>query len=314
MKILVTGGAGFIGSHVVDFYIKEGHDVLIVDNLSSGRRENINPRAKFEEVDIRDFEELKKVFDAFKPEIVNHHAAQISVVYSMQNPKLDIDINIKGTLNLLELTREFKVKKFIFASTGGALYGEPEKLPCDEAHPILPLAPYGIDKEAAEHYIRIYSNAYKLDYVILRYANVYGPRQDPFGEAGVVAIFTERMLEDKECFIFGNGEQKRDFVFVEDVANANLLALKYTPQNDTLPIFNIGTGKLTSVNNLFKTLSNLLGYKKEPVYKPKREGEVFEISLDSKKAKKHLKWEPIYSLNKGLEITVNWFKQHRRDL
>jgi len=309
MRILLTGGAGFIGSHVADLYIKEGHEVLIIDNLSSGRVENINKNAEFEEVDIRDYDALLKVFNRFKPDIVNHHAAQISVVYSMQNPNLDIDINIKGTLNLLELSRVFKIKKFIFASTGGALYGEPIYLPSDETHPILPLAPYGIDKEASEHYIRIYANTYKFDFVILRYANVYGPRQDPFGEAGVVAIFTKRMLEGKECFIFGNGEQKRDFVFVQDVAQANLLALNYAPKNGILPVFNIGTGRLTSVNTLFGTLCKLTGYEKEPVYKPKREGEVFEISLSYEKAKKHLGWQPTYTLGKGLLETVNWFKQ-----
>ncbi len=312
MKIIVTGGVGFIGSHVVDIYIKEGHEVLVVDNLSSGRRENLNKAAKLEEIDIRDYDALKRVFEKFRPDIINHHAAQISVVYSMQNPKTDIDININGTLNLLELAGKFRVKKFIFASTGGALYGEPEYLPADEKHSILPLAPYGVDKEAAEHYLRIYSGVYNFNFIVLRYANVYGPRQDPFGEAGVVAIFTERMLENKECFIYGTGEQKRDFVFVYDVAKANLLALKYTPKKNTLPVFNIGTGETSSINTVFKTLAQLSSYSKEPVYRPPRKGEVFEISLNYEKAKKYLGWEPEYDLETGLKITVDWFKQRRR--
>lgn len=311
MRILVSGGAGFIGSHVVDHYVKEGHKVLVVDNLSSGRRENLNKDVEFEEVDIRDYNSLKRVFKTFKPEVINHHAAQISVVYSMENPKTDIDINIDGTLNLLELASKFSVKKFIFASTGGALYGEPTYLPADENHPVLPLSPYGVNKEAAEHYLRIYANAYNFNYVILRYANVYGPRQDPFGEAGVIAIFTERMLENKECFIFGSGEQKRDFVFVTDVAKANLLALTYSGKDDVLPIFNIGTGETLSVNTLFQNLAKMINYKKEPVYKPPRQGEVFEISLDSKKANLYLNWNAEYNFDEGLRITVDWFKKRR---
>ncbi len=313
MKIIVTGGAGFIGSHVADLYIKEGHEVLIIDNLSSGRKENINEKAHFEEVDIRDYESVKRIFSSFKPDIINHHAAQISVVYSMHNPKTDVEINVKGTLNLLELASEFKIKKFIFASTGGALYGEPEYLPADEQHPIFPLAPYGVNKQSAEHFVRIYAQTRKFDYVILRYANVYGPRQDPFGEAGVVAIFTERMLENKDCFIYGTGEQKRDFVFVSDVARANLMALNSRLKENIKPIFNIGTSKTTSVNQIFKTLARLTGYEKKPVYKPQREGEVFEISLNYEKAKRFFGWEPEYEIEKGLSITVNWFKK-RRDL
>ena len=308
MKIMVTGGAGFIGSHVVDEYIKEGHEVLVIDNLNSGRREYINKKARFFLVDIRDSDALEKVFRDFRPDVINHHAAQISVVYSMKNPELDIDINIKGTLNLIELAGKYNVRKFIFASTGGALYGEPQELPCTEEHPILPLAPYGIDKATAEHYIRIYADVFGYNYVILRYANVYGPRQDPFGEAGVVAIFTMRMLKNQDCIIFGDGNQSRDFVFVEDVARANLLALHYEPQEDILPVFNIATSIPTTVNEIFKTLKELVSYDKDPVYEKKREGEVYKIYLSFEKARKYLGWSPRFSIKEGLKMTVEWFK------
>ncbi len=309
MKIMVTGGAGFIGSHIVDRYIQEGHEVIVVDNLNSGRKENINKKAHFIEADIREKDKIEKIIQEFRPEIINHHAAQISVVYSMENPEVDIDINIKGTLNLLEIAGKYKIKKFIFASTGGALYGEPQKLPCTEEHPILPLAPYGIDKETAEHYIRVYSALFGFEYVILRYANVYGPRQDPFGEAGVVAIFTMRMLKNKECIIYGDGEQSRDFVYVEDVAKANLLALSYEPESKILPIFNIATSKSTTVNRIFSVLKQHTGYDRKAIYKEKREGEVYRIFLSYEKAKRHLGWEPEYSIETGLKKTVDWFSK-----
>ncbi len=309
MKILVTGGAGFIGSHVVDTYIEEGHEVLVVDNLNSGRRENINRKATFFEADIRDKDSVEQIVKEFRPDIINHHAAQISVVYSVKNPELDIDVNIKGTLNLLELAGKYNVKKFIFASTGGALYGEPQTLPCTEDHPILPLAPYGINKETAEHYIRIYSGIFGYRYVILRYANVYGPRQDPFGEAGVVAIFTMRMLRNENCIIYGDGEQSRDFVFVKDVARANLLALHYEPDKNILPVFNIATSQPTTVNEIFTILKELTNYSKNPVYERKREGEVYKIYLSYKKAQEFLGWDPQYSIEEGLKLTVDWFKE-----
>ncbi len=309
MRVIVTGGAGFIGSHVVDAYIEKGHDVVVIDNLNSGRKENINKKAVFFEADIRDRQALEKIIKDFKPEVINHHAAQISVVYSVKNPELDVDVNVKGTLNLVELAGKYDVKRFIFASTGGALYGEPRTLPCTEEHPVLPLAPYGIDKESAEHFIRIYAGIFGFDYVILRYANVYGPRQDPYGEAGVVAIFTMRMLKGEDCIIYGDGNQSRDFVFVEDVARANVLALDYKPRPDVLPIFNIATSRPTTVNKIFEILKKLTSYDKEPVFEKKREGEVYRIYLSYEKAKKYLGWSPSFSIEEGLKITVEWFKR-----
>ena len=306
MKVLLTGGCGFIGSHVQDYYIKEGYDVVVVDNLSSGKREHLNPRSKFYEVDIRNLEALEEVFFKEKPDIVNHHAAQISVIYSTRNPQEDADINIRGTINLLELSVKYGVKRFLFSSSGGAIYGNPIYLPCDELHPIDPLSPYGISKYAGEMYIRYYHKNFGLDYVILRYGNVYGPRQDPYGEAGVVAIFGMNMLQNKDCYIFGDGNQERDFIYVEDVARANLIFTK--AENLQEREFNIGSGKGTSVNELFKMMKTITGYSREPVYKEPRKGEVYKIYLNADRAKK-AGWFPIVSFQEGIEKTIEHLRK-----
>ncbi len=307
MKILVTGGAGFIGSHVVDAYLKEGHEVVVIDNLSSGKKENVNPSAKFYRVDILDDEVLRWVFVEEKPEIVNHHAAQVSVNYSVDHPDKDATINILGSINLIRLSIEYGVKKFIYISSGGACYGNPVYMPCDENHPINPLSPYGVSKHTVEHYLYLYHENNGLDYVVLRYPNVFGPRQDPYGEAGVVAIFSERMWRKKPVVIYGDGTQERDFVFVEDIARANILALNDLDTN-VPPIFNLGTGKGTSVNEIFRILAEITGYDQEPIHEPPRPGEVYKIALDATRAEKILGWKPQYSLEDGLKITAEWFK------
>ncbi len=225
MKILVTGGAGFIGSHVVDAYLAAGHDVAVVDNLASGVRANLNPAARFHHADIRDPAALGPIFEAERPELVNHHAAQASVKLSMQDPASDAMVNVIGSLNVLEACRRFGVRKLIYAGTGGAAVGEPRYLPVDEDHPVEPLSPYGANKHAVEHYCDLYRANWNLDTTILRYSNIYGPRQDPFGEAGVIAVFAGRMLAGKEPIVNGTGEQERDYVYVGDVARANVHAL-----------------------------------------------------------------------------------------
>nr|MBC7244936.1 NAD-dependent epimerase/dehydratase family protein [Chloroflexota bacterium] len=303
MKILVTGGAGFIGSHVVDAYVEQGHDVVVVDDLSTGRRENVHPRARLYQMDIRD-EDLEKVFAEEKPDIVNHHAAKVSVRESMERPLLYADVNVLGSLRLLEMSRKYGVKKFIYISTGGALYGEPEYLPADEMHPIHPLDPYGVSKACFEYYLPIYRTNYSLSFTALRYGNVYGPRQDPYGEAGVVAIFTGQMLRGEQAVINGSGEQERDFVYVSDVARANVLALDKGDGG----FYNIGTGIGTSVNQIFARLASATGYARAPVHGPPKAGEVFKIYLNVDKARRELGWWSVVSLEEGLRLTVEHFR------
>jgi len=303
MKVLVTGGAGFIGSNVVDLFIKNGHDVVIVDDLSTGRRANINSRAKFYEMDIRD-PGMREIFASERPEIVDHHAAQIDVRRSVSDPRFDADVNLLGSIQLAELAHEFGVRKFIYISSGGAIYGEPVYLPCDEAHPVQPLAPYGASKYTFELYLYLYKETYGLDYTILRYANVYGPRQDPLGEAGVVAIFTGQMLHNKPVTINGTGEQVRDYVFVSDCADANLISL----QEGSGGVYNLGSGIGTTVNQIFKQLKAITGYSLEPAYGPAKAGETFKIYLDSTHVKDELDWEPTVGLEDGLSSTVKYFK------
>ncbi|MGQ9492478.1 MAG: NAD-dependent epimerase/dehydratase family protein [Anaerolineae bacterium] len=303
MKILVTGGAGFIGSHVVDAYLEQGHEVVVVDDLSTGRRENIHPRARLHQIDIRN-EGLERVFAEEKPDVVNHHAAKVSVRESMECPLLYADVNVLGSLRLLELSRKYGVKKFIYISTGGALYGEPEHLPADEAHPIHPLDPYGASKACFEYYLPIYRTNYGLSFTTLRYGNVYGPRQDPYGEAGVVAIFTGQMLRGEQAVINGSGEQMRDFVYVSDVAQANVLALERGDGG----FYNIGTSIGTSVNEIFAILKSATGYTRPPVHGPPKAGEVFKIYLNVDKAKQELGWQPVVDLEEGLRLTVEYFR------
>jgi len=309
MRILVTGGAGFIGSHVVDALIERGHDVVVVDDLSTGKREHLNPRAKFYHLDIRDAQHLEGVFAAERPEIVNHQAARANVRESMAKPVLYAEVNVIGSLNLLELSRKYEVGKFIYASTGGAVYGEPEYLPADEAHPINPLDPYGASKHFVEHYLYLYGVNYGLCYVSLRYPNVYGPRQDPYGEAGVVAIFTCQMLEAGEPVINGSGEQERDFVYVGDIAEANIKAIESGEDQ----IYNIGWGVGTSINEVFAKLKEITGHEKEAVHGPAKLGEVFKIYLDASKAQHELGWAPRVGLDEGMRMTVEYFGNARRD-
>lgn len=303
VKILVTGGAGFIGSNLADSFIREGHQVTIVDNLSTGLESNVNKKAKFFKVDIRSVV-MDKIFERTKPDVLCHHAAQIDVRKSTADPIFDAEVNIVGSLNLLNACVKHKVKKVIFASTGGAIYGEQDYFPADENHPADPLSPYGVAKLTIEKYLHFYRETYGIDFVSLRYANVYGPRQNPFGEAGVVAIFTERLLADKETIINGDGTQTRDFVFVDDVVESNLLALNY-PKND---IFNIGTGKETDINCIFRLLKKITGSKQKEVHAPPKPGEQQRSVLDCSKAARLLKWKPKYTLQEGITKTVEFFQ------
>ncbi len=303
MKILVTGGAGFIGSHVVDAFVRAGHDVVIVDSLVTGRRENVNPKAKLYEMDIRD-SRLSEVFAREKPEIVDHHAAQVDVRRSVAEPLYDAEINVLGALNLLQNAVQHGVKKVIYISSGGAVYGEPEYLPCDENHPIHPLSPYGVTKHTVEHYLHLYKANYGLRHLILRYANVYGPRQDPNGEAGVVAIFGGRMLRGEPVTINGTGEQERDFVYVEDCARANVIGLECGEG-----AYNVGTGVPTTINQIFRQIQKITGYTAEPEYGPAKIGDVFRTYLDIRKIGTDLGWKPNYSLAEGLRRTIDFLRQ-----
>jgi UDP-glucose 4-epimerase len=303
-KILVTGGAGFIGSHVVDLFVSKGYEVVIVDDLSTGRVSNLNPAAKFYQLDIRD-PKLRDVFDVERPDFISHHAAQMDVRRSVAQPLFDADVNILGSINLIECAREFEVRHFVYISTGGAVYGEPEKLPCDETHPINPICQYGASKHTVEHYLYMYNVNYGLQYTVLRYPNVFGPRQDPHGEAGVVAIFTGRMLLDEQVMIYGDGEQTRDFVFVGDCARANYLALtvEHSPG-----IYNIGWGRPTSINEIFTNLAKITNYTQPVQYGPAKVGETRHIYLDASKADRDLGWSPAVSLDDGLTETVEYFR------
>lgn len=308
MKVMVTGGAGFIGSHVVDACLAAGHDVLVVDDLSTGKRENLNPRARFYEVDIRDEQALEQIFAQERPEAIAHQAARANVRESMVKPLLYAQVNILGSLTLLELARKYGCRKVVYASTGGACYGEPEYLPVDENHPVNPLDPYGASKHHVEHYLFIYRTHYNLDYTILRYPNVYGPRQDPYGEAGVVAIFANMMLNGGQPIINGAGDQQRDFVYVGDIARANVLALTKGGGQ----IFNLGSGKGTSINEIFTQLKELTGSNCEEQHGPAKLGEVYRTYLLADKARQELQWEPQVSLREGLAQTVAYFKTMAR--
>ncbi len=304
-KVLVTGGAGFIGSNVVDRLLKEGYSVVVLDNLSTGLKENINPDAKFYLADICDREKVKEIFEVEKPDYVSHHAAQIDVRKSVSNPIFDLKSNVIGSINLIEEALANGVKKFIYISTGGAIYGEPDSLPVDETYPVNPLSPYGVSKHAVEHYLYLYSHNAGLKYTVLRYANVYGPRQNPHGEAGVVAIFTGKMLQGESPTIFGTGKQTRDYVYVEDVASANILCM----EKGNGEIYNLGTGRETSVVELFKLLKRIIGFNKPPLYADAKTGEVERISLDAGKAGQEINWKPDHTLEEGFEKTVMYYKK-----
>jgi UDP-glucose 4-epimerase len=300
LNILVTGGAGFIGSNVVDRYIELGHNVVIVDNLSTGKKSNLNPKAVFYKVDVQD--RLDKIFEKHKFDIVNHHAAQMDVRKSVEDPLFDAKVNILGIINVLENCVKHKVRKVIFISSGGVVYGQPKKMPPNEDFPYAPESPYGVSKVTSEFYLRYYSAVHGLNFTALRYSNVYGPRQNPEGEAGVVAIFSRQMLKNGTCKIFGDGKQTRDYVFVGDVVEANVAALTKGEGNS----FNIGTGVRTSVLDLFNRLAKITGYKILPDYMPARKGELLENYLDASKAKKTLAWSPKISIDDGLKRTAEW--------
>ncbi len=307
MKILVTGGAGFIGSHIVDGFLHNGHEVVVVDNLTTGRFENINPKAKFYLMDIRS-QELGKMFEQEKIDIVCHQAAQMDIRKSVADPVYDADVNISGTLNILQNAIRCGVKKILFASTGGAVYGEPEVFPCDEEHPLRPISPYGVTKLTVEKYLYFYGLEYGLNYVILRYANVYGPRQNPSGEAGVVAIFTSKLIAGEQPVINGDGQQTRDYVYVGDVVQANLKSLMLE-NNDT---FNIGTGIETDVNQIFSLLNHLTGANVRKRHGPPKKGEQRRSVIDYGKAESVIGWKPQIGLENGLQQTVHHFQKYEK--
>lgn len=305
MNILVTGGAGFIGSNIVDRYVQLGHRVSVVDNLSTGDRNFVNKAAAFYRTDIRNRSEIEKIMAKEKPDIINLHAAQISVRKSVEDPAGDADINLLGLLSMLESARKNRVKKVIFASSGGVVYGEASAVPTPESYtPLLPTSPYGVSKLASEYYLSFYEKTYKMAYVALRYANVYGPRQNPHGEAGVVAIFTKKLLGRSLPTINGDGKQTRDYVFVGDVVAANERALEYPGSGS----FNIGTGIETDVNGIFQSLKRITGSKVEAVHGPAKAGEQQKSCLDNRLAGKILNWKPRVLLNEGLEQTVSYFR------
>jgi UDP-glucose 4-epimerase len=306
MKILVTGGAGFIASHVADAFITAGHDVVIIDNLSTGKIENINPKAKFYQLDILD-EKVKDIFQTEKFDLVNHHAAQMDIRKSVADPLYDARVNILGTLNLMQNSVDFNVKKFIFISSGGAAYGEQEIFPAPEIHPTRPLSPYGVTKLTGEKYLYFYHTTYGLQYNVLRYANVYGPRQSPHGEAGVVAIFTTRLLNGESPVINGDGKQTRDYVYVGDVVRANVKLLDFH-QNET---FNIGTSIETDVNQIFNHLNLLCGLNQPEQHGPAKKGEQQRSVIDYTRATQLLNWKPEMDLVNGLKETVEFFKKRK---
>ncbi|MFI5303289.1 MAG: NAD-dependent epimerase/dehydratase family protein [Nitrospiria bacterium] len=305
MKILVTGGAGFIGSHIVDRLVLEGHEVVVVDNLSTGKERNINKAAKFVKLDIL-HPKLEKIIKNEKPEVISHHAAQMDVRRSVADPLFDAQVNIFGFIHLLEYAVKYGTRHVVFASSGGAVYGEQTQFPANEQHGTFPVSPYGISKLAGEKYLFYYKQNSGLDYTALRYANVYGPRQDPFGEAGVVAIFTQKMLRHEQAVINGNGMQTRDYVYVEDVVEANMMAIHSRPVNTET--YNVGTGKETSVNQLYKILQSLTDSPLKEIHGPEKRGEQVRSVLDYSRIHKFLDWEPKVPLKVGLEKTVNYFR------
>ena len=307
MRILVTGGAGFIGSNVADRFVELGHEIAVFDDLSSGFREFVPSKARFYEGDLRSSDDVERAIADFRPEVVDHHAAQIDVRRSVSDPVFDATTNILGGLRMLESCTRHGVKKVIYASTGGALYGEGRQLPATEEHPVNPEAPYGASKHTLEHYLYIWKLLHGLDYTALRYPNVYGPRQNPHGEAGVNAIFIGLMLEGKRPKIFGTGEQVRDYLFVSDVVQGNVLALT----KGSGEMLNLGTGVGTSVLDIVRELNAILGTKIDPIFEAARPGEVQRIYLDATRAKQVLGWTPTVPFTEGLRRTVDWSRHHK---
>ncbi|WIG97083.1 NAD-dependent epimerase/dehydratase family protein [Myxococcus sp. SDU36] len=304
MKVLVTGGAGFIGSHVCDEFLRGGHEVIALDDLSGGKRENLDPRVRLAVHDIRS-REASELIKSEKPDVLCHLAAQMDVRRSVDDPSFDADVNIRGMLNLLEAARVSGVKKVIFSSTGGAIYGEQDVFPAPESHPTRPISPYGVSKASGELYLGYYRAQYGLPYVALRYANVYGPRQNPHGEAGVVAIFSQRLIANQGCTIFGEGKQTRDFVFGPDVARANRLAF----EKDYVGAINIGTGVETDINRLYALLAEAAGSSVSVAHAPGKPGEQLRSCVDNALARKVLGWEPSVDVREGLRRTIEYFRQ-----
>jgi UDP-glucose 4-epimerase len=304
MRILVTGGAGFIASHMVDAFVAAGHHVSIIDDLSSGRRENLNPQARFYQLDVQDAG-VADVFRREQPEVLCHHAAQIDVRRSVADPVFDARVNLLGLLNLMEHGRQSGLKRVLFASTGGAIYGEQDTFPAAETHKAAPLSPYGIAKLASERYLFFYQMSYGIPYAALRYANVYGPRQNPHGEAGVVAIFAEKLLRGEQPIINGDGTQTRDYVYVGDLVRANLAAL----QSDFTGAVNLGTGIESDVNVLFRHLRTLCGSNAPERHGPAKPGEQRRSVIDSALAQRVLGWRPEVSFEDGLRQTVAFFRE-----
>ena len=304
MKILVTGGAGFIGSHIVDAYVEKGHKVVVVDNLSTGRETNINRHATFHRADIRDADLMKEIFHAEKPDVLCHQAAQIDVRRSVADPAYDASVNVLGFLTLAECCLQSGVSSVVFASSGGAIYGEQDYFPADEFHPTKPISPYGVAKLVTEQYLYYYHTVHGLKSVSLRYANVYGPRQNPKGEAGVVAVFASRMLKGDQPLINGDGKQTRDYVFVGDVVRANVLALDHDEWN----IYNVGTGLETDVNALFHHIRTKSGSSCEEKHGEAKVGEQLRSVLTYGKIESQLGWRPEVSIEEGLGRTVDHFR------
>jgi UDP-glucose 4-epimerase len=312
MKIIVTGGAGFIASHITDEYIKAGHNVVVIDNLYKGFRRNLNPKAKFYKADITNLAVIENIFKKEKPDVVNHHAAIAEVVVSERDPIPTLTTNVLGTVNVLlafghhgrgvgsRATRDTAKSKFIFSSTGGAMYGDPKKLPVDETATQDPLSPYGLSKQLAENAIHFYAKQFGFDYYIFRYANVFGPRQNPHGEAGIVAIFGALMKSGKRPTIFGDGTKARDYVYVGDVAAANLAALSRGRNVTT----NIGRGVITTDREMFEVIAAACDFSGKPIYAPARPGEIYRISLDASRARKLLGWKPKIGLEEGVRRAV----------
>ncbi|MHB1679146.1 MAG: NAD-dependent epimerase/dehydratase family protein [bacterium] len=306
MKILVTGGAGFIGSQVADMLIAKKHDVIIIDNLSSGFEYNVNSEAKLIKADITDFGIIEEILTEEKPEIVYHFAAQIDVRKSVSDPIFDAKTNIMATLNLIKLSNDFKIKKFIFSSTGGAIYGDTDDRPTKENHPEWPLSPYGIAKLATDKFLNYYFEIFGLKYVSLRYGNVYGPRQNPHGEAGVVAIFLNKMLNNEQPIINGDGNQTRDYVYIEDVVNSNIIALE---NFDKVGIYNVGTSLEISVNDLFKEINKNFNYKFKEIHGAAKLGEQKTSCLSYEKIEKEMGFKPKINFSEGIKKTYEWFKK-----
>jgi len=306
VRILVTGGAGFIGSHVVDAYVAAGHEVAVLDNFSTGSEDNLNRAAAVHRVDLRDQLQVDKAIASFRPELVNHHGAQSEVPKSVADPAFDAQVNIIGGLNLIKACVDHGVRKVIFSSTGGALYGEPDVVPADEDHPVRPLSPYGTSKLAFEQYLGTFRRTFGLDYTVMRYANIYGARQDFHAEEGrVIAIFASRMLAGRPLTIDWTGEQSRDMLHVGDVAAANLAVL----EKGSAGTFHISSGIATTINELFRKLAVLTGYSLEPTYGPARKGDVYRIALDNERARQQLGWQPRVNLEEGLSLTVDYFRE-----